>query len=425
MSVQLKPADRLRGEITVPGEVGTAARTLLIASLSPGESRVGNVPPPVASLCDCLRALGVEIRQNNGEMLVSGREVGGLEPTSAVLDLTGVGTALAIALAMLAGQAFTSRVRLGDRMALAREFLKMLTPMGVSWHSISDDLIELGGQPLKGCELSVSDLEMEEKLAILVAALHAAGTSSLPENASQRDGAVAALRQRGVVVERQKLGSGSSYQICVEGGQPVQPEIVELAGDLQLTSAFLALALSLNRSEITIRNVEVRAGRRSFFDLMRQLGGPVELVNEEDGNHRLEARSGSLKATRIAGKRVEKLLDELPLVAVVATQAKGEFVIRDIERLRQDPPDRVAHLVEQLRAMDAKVGEFPEGIVIQGGYPLRGARIDCADDPALAQAFAAAGLLAEDESELEGTKALENLNPKFFETLASITEEKK
>ena len=195
------------------------------------------------------------------------------------------------------------------------------------------------------------------------------------------------MRERGVTVERQKLRSGSSYQVRVEGGQPVQPAIVELAGDLQLTSAFVAVALSLNRSELTIRNVEVRAGRRSFFDLMRQLGGPVELLTEEDGNHRLEARSGSLKATRIAGKRVEKLLDELPLVAVVATQANGEFVIRDIERLRQGQPDRVAHLVEQLRAMDAKVGEFPEGIVIKGGYPLRGARIDCADDPALTQAL--------------------------------------
>ncbi len=425
MSVQLKPARRLRGEITVPGEIGAAARALLIASLSPGESRVGNAPPPLAPLCDCLRSLGVKIRQNNGEMLVSGREVGSLEPTSQVLDLAGVDTAMPTALAMLAGQAFTSRVRLGERMPMAREFLKMLAPMGISWNSISDDLIELGGQPLKGCELPATNLEMEEKLATLVAALHAAGTSSFQESASQRDGSVPALRERGVTVERQKLRSGSSYQVRVEGGQPVQPAIVELAGDLQLTSAFVAVALSLNRSELTIRNVEVRAGRRSFFDLMRQLGGPVELMTEEDGNHRLEARSGSLKATRIAGKRVEKLLDELPLVAVVATQANGEFVIRDIERLRQGQPDRVAHLVEQLRAMDAKVGEFPEGIVIKGGYPLRGARIDCADDPALTQAFAAAGLLAEDETELEGTKALENLNPKFFETLASITEEKK
>lgn len=409
----------------MPGELGTAAQALLIASLSAGESRVGNAPPSVGPLCHCLRALGVEIRRTNGDVLIAGRAPGNLEPTPAVLDLEAAGTALPMALAMLAGQPFTSRVRLAHRMMAARGFLEMLAPMGISWQSVSDDLIELGGQPLKGCEFPAADMETEVKLAVLVAALHADGTSSLQENASQRDASVPALRQRGVEIERHKLGSGSSYRIRVEGGQPVQPAGVELAGDLQLTSAFLALALSLNRSSITIRKVEVRAGRRSFLDLMRQIGGPVELAPEEDGSHRLEARSGSLKATRIAGKRVEKLMDVLPLVAVVATQAKGEFVIRDLQRLRQDSPDRVAHLVEQLRAMDAKVGEFPEGIVIKGGYPLRGARIDCADDPALTQAFAAAGLLAEDESELEGTKALENLNPRFFETLASITEEKK
>jgi 3-phosphoshikimate 1-carboxyvinyltransferase len=425
MSVQLRPARRLRGEITVLGEHGTAARALLIACLSHGESRIGNAPPSVAPLFEGLRRLGVKIRGNNGHVQVSGREVGSLDPASEVLDLASAGSALPIVLALLGGQAFTSRVRLGDRIPAAREFLTKLAPMGISWQSISDDLIELGGQALVGCELAATDLEMEEKLAVLVAALHASGTTWLTESASQRDSSVPTLRQRGVVVERQKLENGSSYRVGVDGGQAVQPTTVELAGDLELTSAFLAVALSLNRSQVVIRNVEVRSGRRSFFDLMRQLGGVLELVNEEDGHHRVEARSGSLKATRIAGTRVEKLLDQLPLVAVVATQTQGEFVIRDIERLRQGPQDRVAHLVEQLRAMEAKVGEFPEGIVIKGGYPLRGARIDCAGDPALAQAFAAAGLLAADDTELEGTEALESLNPKFFETLASITEEKK
>lgn len=425
MSVQLKPARRLRGEITVPGEHGTAARALLLACLSPGESRISNAPPAVIPLCESLRPLGVEIRRNNGDMQVLGRNLGSLEPTPEILDFAATGTALPIALAMLGAQAFTSRVRLGARSPAARDFLKKLAPMGISWQSVSNDLLELGGQPPIGCELADTELEMEEKLAVLVAALHASGTTSLTESVSQRDGSVPALRERGVVVERRKMGNGSSYRVGVDGGQAVQPATMELAGDLELTSAFLAVALCLNRSEVVIRNVEVRSGRRSFFDLMRQLGGPVELVNEEDGHHRVEARSGSLKATRIAGKRVEKLLDQLPLVAVVATQAQGEFVIRDIEGLRQGPGDRVAHLVEQLRAMDAKVGEFPEGIVIKGGYPLRGARIDCADDPALAQAFAAAGLLAEDDTELEGSEALERLNPKFFETLASITEEKK
>lgn len=425
MSIQLKPARRVRGEITVPGALETAARELLIACLSPGQSQLSNSPPGLHSLCDGLRPLGIKIGRRNGELIVTGREVGALDPGAGEIDLTAASAALPLVLAMLGGQGFVSRVRVGDHMPVAREFLLRLEAMGVSWKSTSDELLELGGSKLYGCELAADDLETEGKLGLLVAALHASGIASFEEVGSKRDFSVPILRARGVEVERQKTGNGSSYRVSTRGGQTVRPAAVELAGDLQLTSPFLALALSLTRSELVVRNVEVRAGTRPFFDLMRQLGGQVELVDDEDGRQRLEARSGSIKATRIAGKRVEKLLDQLPLVAVVATQASGEFVIRDIDDLRRGQLDRVSHLVEQLRAMDVKVGEFPEGIVIKGGSPLRGARIDCAGDPAFTQAFAAAGLLAEEDTELEAAESLENVIPKFFQTLESITEEKK
>ena len=425
MSIQLKPARRVRGEITVPGAIETAERELLLACLSAGQSRLSNSPLGLCSLFEELRPLGIKIGRPNGGLIVTGRKVGALDPGVGEIDLTAVSAALPIALAILGGQGFVSRVRVGAHMPVAREFLLRVEAMGISWKSISDELLELGGTKLHGCALVADDLEAEGKMGLMVAALHASGTTCFEEVARKRDFAVRTLRSRGVDIARQKTDGGSSSRVSICGGQKVQSGAVELAGDLQLTSPFLALALSLSRSELAVRNVEVCSGTRPFFDLMRQLGGQVELVHDGDGRHRLEARSTNLKATRIAGKRVEKLLDQLPLVAVVATQANGEFLIRDIAHLRCGPLDRVAHLVEQLRAMDAKIGEFPEGIVIKGGSLLRGARIDCAGDPAFAQAFAIAGLLAEEDTELEAAESLEDVIPKFFETLESITKEKK
>jgi len=174
--------------------------------------------------------------------------------------------------------------------------------------------------------------------------------------------------------------------------------------------------------------VSVRPETRTFVDVLRQVNAQVELV-EVDGGTDLVARFGRPKSTRVAEGRAARLLRHVPLLAVLATQAEGEFIIRDIEGLRQGAAghdyDYVAHLVGLLRAVEAKVGEYPEGIVIDGGQPLKGAEIDSRGDAAVIQAFAVAGLLGVGEMVIDDAEGVDEVFPGFFEMLEGIRKEKR
>jgi 3-phosphoshikimate 1-carboxyvinyltransferase len=233
------------------------------------------------------------------------------------------------------------------------------------------------------------------------------------------------LRQWGVEVLRRRQETEGEWALSVEGGQELQARDLEIAGDPPLALPLAVAALGLRRSELRLRRLALRPGKRLFFDLLRQLGAPLAFEENEDGTADLLVRSGKLKPTRIAEKRAEKLLDQVPLLAVLATQTEGEFVIRDVEVLRRGEYDYLAHLVQQLRLIAAKVGEFPEGLVVEGGYPLRGAAIDTRNEVGLTFAFAVAGLWAEEELILSDTQCLEAVFPAFFSTLEKLQERRK
>ena len=213
--------------------------------------------------------------------------------------------------------------------------------------------------------------------------------------------------------------------LSVEGNQTIQPLSVQVAGDLDLTFPLIAAALVLKDSQLKIRRVALRAHKRAFLDLLRQLGGQLDLQENGDGTTDVLARSGELKSTRVAAGRMEKVVDKVALLAVLATQTRGEFVIRDMEALRLGDYDRVAYLANLLRQINARVGEFSEGLVVKGGVPLRGVRVDCREDPGLAQAFTVAGLLAENEMELEGTGCMDRIYPEFFAVINALKEERR
>ena len=218
-------------------------------------------------------------------------------------------------------------------------------------------------------------------------------------------------------------GSKSDGQrvVTVAGGQQIQPRDVEIGGDLDLAAPLLTAAASVKGSNVRIRNVVIRPENRAYLDLVRQIGAQVEFEERAGGAVDLAIRgSGQLKATRVADKRADKLLDKVSILAVLATQTEGEFLIRDIERLREGAYDAVVHLADTLRSMEAKVGEFPEGLVIDGGHPLKGARVDARGDAALAQALAIAGVLANGETQIEGADSVATTFPGFFEALTAL-----
>ena len=420
------PARKIAGEIVVPGEVESAAQALVLAAVAEGESCVRNVPPGVGPFVKVLRQLGVGIEQRDNLLVVHGRGLRGFRCAEGLLELDDWGDVGLMLVALLASQGFSTRVRLRHRWESCRELLELLRPMGAIATSEGHGVFAVGGaEKLVGIRCETVDLDLPTKLAALVAGLCARGVTTLRESPKNHDQVVPLLRARKLVVERKKEKGTGLYVVSVEGKQAIQPHSVEIAGDLSLTFPMISAALVLKDSQLKIRRVGLRASKRAFLDLLRQLGALLELQDNEDGTTDVLARYGELKSTRMAARRMEKVVDQVALLAVLATQTRGEFVIRDIGALRHGDYDFVAYLVNLLRQIKARVGEFSEGLVVKGGAPLQGLRIDCREDPGLAQAFTVAGLLAENEMVLEGTGCMDRIYPKFFAVIDALKEERR
>ena len=408
MAAIVSPAKKIVGQISVPGEREPAERALVLAALSEGDSTVRNAPVAAGRVVALLRELGVDIAERAGSYAVRGVGLRGFRDAAAPIDLEGLGDTALLLLPLLTGQTFRSRVKLGTEAERCRPLLDLLAQLGFAVEQERAGTFVTGGQQAKGFVLSEAPPTDALALGAMVAALFAEGTTALKTGSRVER----LLRGRGVAVERRKL-------LLVEGGQALQGVDVEVPGQLALTYPLMGAALCRKGSELTIKRVAIRPGQRAFLDLLRQIGAQIAAENlggKREGATRFECdlhvSASQLKATRVAGQRAAKVADQVALLAVLMTQAKGTTVIRDIENM-----PHVEHLCAALRSLDARIGQFPEGLVIKGGFPLQGGQLDGKGDPSLTMAFAVAGLLAEGELTIQDSECLTSIWPDFFKTV--------
>ena len=420
----VSPASKLVGEVVVPGERAPAERALVLAALGAEKSVLRNVPVSADRVVALLRGLGIGIDKKKNTYTVKGGGLRGFKAVDEPIELDGLGNTASLLLTVLAGQSFTSRVKLGDEVERCRQLIDLLLKLGFEIQRETGTAFAVGGSEPHGHVYDEVDLEQEVKLAVMVGALYAEGVTQLPETASNRNRMERFLRGRGVEVERRREGAG--FVVSVAGGQAVGALDVEVPGQLALSYPLLGAALCRKGSKLTVKRVAIHAGQRAFLDLLRQIGGKIDIEDLGEGEHDLHVRPSELKSTRVAGQRTAKVIDQIALLAVLATQAGGEIVIRDIEVLRNGAFDYVGHLFESLRAIEARVGEFPEGLVVKGGVPMMAGRLDSKGDPDLVMAFAVAGLLAEGgEMTIGGTQCMDSVWPDFFKTLHLLKETKR
>ena len=407
MEAIVSPAKKIAGQISVPGEREPAERALVLAALSEGDSVVRNAPVAAGRVVALLRELGVDITERAGTYAVRGVGLRGFQGTAALLDLEGLGDTALLLLPLLAGQTFRSRVKLGTEAERCRPLIDLLAELGLVVEQEHVGTFVTGGQQAKGCVFSEAPTTDALALGVMVGALFAEGTTAL--KSSRRVERL--LRGHGVAVERRKL-------LSVEGGQALQATDVEVPGQLALAYPLMGAALCRKRSELTIKRVAIRPGQRAFLDLLRQIGAQIAAENREEATRfecDLHVSASPLKATRVAGARAAKVADQIALLAVLATQTMGTTVIRDVEGV-----PHVEHLCAALRSLGARIGQFPEGLVVKGGFPLQGGQLDGEGDPGLTMAFAVAGLLAEGELAIQGSECLTSVWPDFFKTVQSI-----
>ena len=422
MRQSITPTKKVQGKVRVPGEQVPAERALLLAAIAEGESRVCFVPSGALRVVQLLRSLGINVATERDAFIVQGNGLRGLSPAEEIVDLRGWGASGLLVIAVLAGQSFTTRVKIGKQADWAEPLLSMLAAMGMEGQRENEAVYSLGKVDPVGAVHAGLDVGADEKLAVLVAGLYCEGVTQMRESGKNRNRMERFLQQRDVSVERRR--SGDEYAVSVEGEQSVQPLAVEVAGDLNLAYSFMLPALALKGSRLTVERVAVRSGRRYFLDLLRQIGGEFELQDLGEETYDLHVHPSELKSTRVAAQRAENVLLQVPLLAALATVVQGEIVIRDVQALREGDFDRVQHLFESLRSLQVRIGEFPEGLVIKGGFSVMGGVLDARGDAHLAQAFALLGLWAEDEIIVDNAEGVQGLYPDFFSALAALKEKK-
>ncbi len=439
----IRSARRLRGEVVLPGDKSISHRALILAAMATGESRIlgAGDGADVRSTAVIVAELGSTVERTatgpgTADYRIGSPGFDGLIEPSGVLDCGNSGTSLRLAAGLLAARAGYA-VLDGDASLRRRPVARIIGPlraMGAELHARRDDtlppLTVVGRTPLRAVELTTPVPSAQVKSAILLAALGAEGRTIVREIVPTRDHTERMLRARGVAVERRAAGDGdapNAVALSVEGGARVRAVDERVPGDVS-GAAFWLVAGSIHPdAELTIRDVGVNPTRRAVIDILRAMGavieervtsGPDDGVGEPRAD--LVVRSSELTSIELGPTDVAAAIDEIPVLCLAATQARGRTVIRGAGELRHKELDRLAGVAAGLGALGAAIEIDGDDLVIDGVRPLHGAATDSLDDHRLAMTFAVAGLIARGTTAVARPASVAISYPGFFSELERV-----
>jgi 3-phosphoshikimate 1-carboxyvinyltransferase len=416
-----RPGRPLRGETEVAGDKSITQRAVLLGALAPGRTRVrgGNPGADARAAIGIARSLGARVRSAKGEWVIEG---GSLRESERVLDARNSGTALRLSTGLLAAQPFLT-VLTGDASLRRRPVDRVLRPLrelGANLSARADDRLPpvvVRGTALRGARVETGVASAQVKSAILLAAIQASGLTTVIEPVPTRDHTERMLPLFGVRVERDQNG------IVVEGPARLRAADVAVPGDISAAAFLLAAAALVPESDVLVRRVGVNPTRTGFLDLLARAGAEIERLDVRDEGEPvadLRTRAANLAPVQVGKDEAPGLIDELPLVAVLAAFARGRSEIRGARELRVKESDRIATMTAGLRAIGADVEELDDGWVIEGKGSLRGGRADAAGDHRVAMALLVAGLRAKEGVQVEGAEAVSVSDPGFIARLRSL-----
>ena len=408
----------------MPGDKSITQRAVLLGALARGESRIyrGNDGADARAALGIARAIGARVRhRSEDEWTIEG---GSLIESDRILDARNSGTALRLSMGLLAAQPFFS-VLTGDgslRNRPVRRVIEPLRRLGAEITARGEDHyppVAIRGRALRGAEIRTPVASAQVKSAVLLAAIQAEGRTVVEEPARTRDHTERMLPLFGAAIER------SGTKAIVEGPAALRAAEIRVPGDLSAAAFLLAAAALVPRSDLTITDVGVNPTRRAFVDLLIAAGARLEtgadrsFENEPVADFRI--RSGTLAPFRVGAEEAGGLIDELPLVAVLAAFASGESTIRGAGELRVKESDRIAAVAAGLRAIGVSVEEHEDGWTIQGSPTVRGGTVEARHDHRIAMAFLVAGLRAKQGVTVIGADAASVSDPGFLTRLRRVS----
>ena len=415
----------LRGTVTVPGDKSISHRAVLFGSIAKGITRVEGFlqGADCLSTISCFRRLGIDIKNEAGIVTVHGKGLHGLQAPTEVLDCGNSGTTTRLISGILSGQKFPVTLT-GDASIQKRpmgRIIKPLTQMGAQITSERGDgcaPLHIQGGSLHGIHYQSPVASAQVKSAILLAGLYAEGETAVTEPTLSRNHTELMLKGFGADI------SSSGTTASIRPVSELSGQGITVPGDISSAAYFLAAGSLIPNSEILIQNVGINPTRAGIITVCNAMGADLTLLNEHVVSGEpvadLLIRTSQLKATTIEGTIIPTLIDELPVIALMACFAEGTTIIRDAAELKVKESDRIQVMVENLTAMGAHVEGTDDGMIIEGGHPLHGAVVDSHLDHRIAMTFAIAGKLASGETEITGAECVNISYPTYYQDMEML-----
>ena len=427
---QIKPLPRLKGAITIPGDKSISHRAVIFASLANGQTKIRGLLESE----DCLqtikafRQMGVTVEKNStGEYLIDGAGQKGLQPPDQIIDCGNSGTTMRLMAGLLAAQSFYT-VLTGDKSLRQRPMDRIMIPlreMGAEIWARKDNYAPLSirGKGLKGIKYRLPVASAQVKSAILLAGLYTEEGVSLYEPCATRDHTEKMLRAFNL--EIRSRGEQGWLTLAGNSLELLQGRVLDIPGDISSAAYFLAGALLTPDSSLRLFNVGINPSRSGILTVITAMGGDFSLLNQREKNCEPVAdiivNSSKLQGTVIKGDLIPRLIDEIPIIAVMASQAEGQTIIKDAAELRVKESNRIKTVVTELSKMGVEIEELPDGMIINGPTKLKGGMVlNSYGDHRIAMSLAIAGLLADQEIGIRESESIMTSFPDFQNILRKI-----
>ncbi len=421
--MELLRAKQLNGQIEVPADKSISHRSIMFGAIAKGTTTVKNFlrGEDCLSTLNGFKELGVPIEDDGQTITIQGVGFEGLKPAIGPIDLGNSGTSIRLMMGILAGTNFQTTL-FGDEYLNRRPMQRVMAPLNqIGAHLVGFENTQYPPISIQGAKLSPITYEMpvasaQVKSAIIFAALQAQGTSTIIEKEPSRNHTEQMIKQFGGEIEV------SGKTIRVTGPQQLTGQEVIVPGDISSAAFFIVAAAILKNSQVVLKNVGINPTRTGILDVLEAMGGTFELseIDEANESATITVTSSTLKATTIQGADIPRLIDELPIIALLATQAEGTTIIKDAQELKVKETNRIDATCEELQKLGANIEPTDDGMIIHGPVQLHGGKVSSRGDHRIGMMLQIAALLTEEIVELDKAEAVAVSYPQFFEDLASL-----
>ena len=447
--IELNSTKGLKGELTIPGDKSISHRSIMLGSIANGVTRVNNFLEGADCLAtiDCFGKMGIEIKREKNQVLVHGKGLNGLSSPKDILEVGNSGTTARLMAGLLAGQSFESTIS-GDESLNSRPMGRIIEPLKSMNAHISSVLgnhcapLKLAPSSLKGIHFTSPVASAQVKSCIILAGLYAEGETSVTEPFLSRNHTELMLKEFGANIRTvwgktspfdpsntfnvEDIGSRGSNQptATLIPGKTLHAQEINVPGDISSAAFFIAAGLIVPHSEILIKNVGINPTRSGILQVCKEMGGKLTLENERtqcgEPVADILVKTSPLKGVTIGGEIIPTLIDEIPIIAVMAAMAEGETIVKDAAELKVKETNRIQAVAYNLKNMGADIIGTDDGMIIRGSKPLHGASIQTYFDHRIAMAFSIAALVASGNTKILDSHCVDVSYPNFFETLEML-----